>query len=224
MIPAMDLYHLLNRGVDKRAIFLNEKDYLRFVSGLELFNDTRSIEKIFRNLKSRKVRLTKSDTQKEALVDIHGWCVMRNHYHLLVSEKVDGGITKFLRKLNIGYSKYFNKNYKRSGTLLQARTKKILIETDAHFLHILNYIHLNPLDYHRDTKKWREGKIENITQSLSYLEKYRWSSYHNYCNKSEFPDITTTSFFTEVFEDYPKQLKKYLESYEIGAIKPYLLE
>lgn len=157
-------------------------------------------------------------------MDIHGWCIMRNHYHLLVSEKVEGGITKFLRKLNIGYSKYFNKKYKRSGTLLQARTKKVLIETDAHFLHILNYIHLNPLDYHRDTKNWREGKVENTTQALSSLTKYPWSSYHDYCNNSEFPNITTTAFFTEVFEDYPKQLKKYLESFETEGIKPYFLE
>jgi putative transposase len=178
-MPGMDLYHLLNRGVDKRTLFLDEQDYKRFVSGLELFNDTRSIEKVFRSLNSKKDRLTKSDI-KEALVDIHSWCVMRNHYHLLVSEKVDGGITKFLRKLNIGYSKYFNKNYKRSGTLLQARTKKVLIETDPHFLHILNYIHLNPLDYHRDTKDWRKGKIEDVSKSTLYLEKYRWSSYHNY--------------------------------------------
>ena len=214
---------MLNRGVEKRTLFLDEQDYRRFISGLELFNDTRSIDNLQRTLQSKEVRLTKSNI-KEALVYIHGWCLMRNHYHLLVSEKIDGGITKFIRKLNIGYSKYFNKKYRRSGTLLQARTKKVLIETDPHFLHILNYIHLNPLDYHLDTKRWREGNIADVTKAVLYLEKHKWSSYHEYRNKSEFPNITTTKFFSDVFEDYPKQLKKYLHSLEIDALEPYILE
>lgn len=63
---------------------------------------------------------------------------MANHYHLLLSELVEGGITLFLRKLNIGYAKYFNERHGRQGTLFQSRTKKILIERHAHFLYILH--------------------------------------------------------------------------------------
>ena len=149
---------------------------------------------------------------------------MKNHYHLLLSEVEEGGIPKFLMKLNVGYAKYFNKRYKRSGTLFQSRTKKILIGNDAHFLHILNYIHLNPLDYHRDLRNWREGKISSVTKALAYLNKYPWSSYHNYYNASGFPNITNVELFTDVFKDYPKQLKDYLGTLEIGELKPYILE
>lgn len=201
---------------------MDDRDRARFVSGLELFNDTHSIDNLHRIVNGVDVGPTRSN--KEPLVTIHGWCLMRNHYHLLLSEIEEGGISKFLMKLNVGYAKYFNKRYKRSGTLFQSRTKKILIEKDAHFLHILNYIHLNPLDHKSDFRKWREGAISSTAQALAYLNKYPWSSYHNYNNKSGFPNITTTEFFTEVFEYYPKQLKNYLNTLEIEKIKPYILE
>jgi len=149
---------------------------------------------------------------------------MKNHYHLLLSEIEEGAITKFLMKLNVGYAKYFNKRYKRSGTLFQSRTKKILIAKDSHFLHILNYIHLNPLDYHRDFRNWREGKINNAAQALAYLNKYRWSSYQNYCDNTGFANITSTLFFKEVFQNYPQQLKNYLATLEPEEIEPYTLE
>ncbi len=149
---------------------------------------------------------------------------MKNHYHLLLSEIEEGGITKFLMKLNVGYAKYFNKRYKRSGTLFQSRTKKVLISQDAHFLHILNYIHLNPLDYNRNLRNWREYKISFASKAIAYLDKYKWSSYHNYCNDGGFPNITFTELFKDVFKDYPQQLREYLSSIEIEEIKPYLLE
>jgi len=218
----MELYHALNRGVEKRAIFLDDHDRSRFVSDLELFNDTRSIDNLHRIINGVDVGPTRSN--KKPLVAIHGWCLMKNHYHLLLSEIEGGGITKFLMKLNVGYAKYFNKRYKRSGTLFQSRTKKVLIAKDAHFLHILNYIHLNPLDYHRDFRNWREGKINNAAQALVYLNKYRWSSYHNYCNNTGFANITSTLFFKEVFQNYPKQLKDYLTTLEPEEIEPYTLE
>ena len=134
----MELWHALNRGVDKRTIFEDSQDRARFVHDLFEFNDEKAAQNTSRsnmsNLRSRSL-----------LVDIHGWCLMKNHYHLLLSERVDGGITKFIRKLNIGYAKYFNEKYHRSGTLFQGRTKRVLISSDAHFLHILHYLHLNPL-------------------------------------------------------------------------------
>ncbi len=218
----MELYHALNRGVEKRVIFLDDQDRARFVSGLELFNDTLSIDNLHRIINGLDVGPTRSN--KEPLVEIHGWCLMKNHYHLLLSEVEEGGITKFLMKLNVGYAKYFNKKYKRSGTLFQSRTKKVLIAKDAHFLHILNYIHLNPLDYSRDMHNWRELKISGASQAINYLNKYKWSSYHNYCNETGFSNITSTELFKDVFKDYSKQLKDYLTTIELDDIRPLLLE
>jgi putative transposase len=218
----MEFYHLLNRGVDKREIFLDDEDYKRFILGLDLFNDTRPVDNIHRILNGAYVRLRKSNTT--ALVDIHGWCLMKNHYHLLVSGRSEGGITKFIRKLNIGYSKYFNERYRRSGTLFQGRTKKIRIEKDAHFLHILNYIHFNPLDYKSGAKEWREGKITSVPEALKHIGSYKWSSYSDYCGKPNFKGITTTGTFNAIFNGYQKSASKYLTDLEVQKLKPYLLE
>lgn len=131
---------------------------------------------------------------------------------------------KFLMKLNVGYAKYFNERYKRSGTLFQGRTKKVRIATNAHFLHILNYIHLNPLDLMRGAQHWREGKISNSSDALKYLKGYRWSSYLDYCSHTNFPDLLNTKFFSKAFPDYPKTLSDYLKSLDIGEIIQFTLE
>ena len=136
---------------------------------------------------------------------------MGNHYHLLLSETVEGGLTLFLRKLNIGYAKYFNERYERTGTLFQGRTKKILIDNDAYFLHILNYIHLNPLDFLENASSWRKRRIKNTTQTLNHLAQYRWSSYLDYVGTRNFPSILTTSFFQEIFGNYKKEIASYLK-------------
>src|SRR3989344_4293942 len=139
---------------------------------------------------------------RKRLVDIHGWCLMKNHYHLLLSERAEGGMSLFLRKLNVGYAKYFNQKYKRTGVLFQGRTKKIPILRDQQFNYILHYIHLNPLDYLKGAEDWRirmKGKIGNAKAALEYLKKYRWSSYLDYLGEKNFPSVATTGFFKEVF-------------------------
>jgi putative transposase len=150
---------------------------------------------------------------------------MRNHYHLLLSECTDGGLIKFLRKLNVGYAKYFNERYKRSGTLFQGRTKKILVDSDAYFLHILNYIHLNPLDFLINAQYWRERKIANTKEALAYLEGYKWSSYRDYAGLRNFPSILDTSLFMEVFNnDYTGQLERYIGDISLIEFQHLVLE
>lgn len=149
---------------------------------------------------------------------------MGNHYHLLVSEKIEGGLTKFLMKLNVGYAKYFNKRYERTGTLFEGRTKKVLIESDAHFLHILHYIHLNPLDFLKGSADWRNLQILDHVAALKHLESYRWSSYLDYCGKKNFPEIVTTDLFGDVFGDYKKTIGAYIKDLEIEPVRDLLLE
>jgi len=149
---------------------------------------------------------------------------MGNHYHLLLSELTDGGITKFIMKLNVGYAKYFNERYKRVGTLFQGRTKRIHINTDAHFLHILHYIHLNPLDFLHGAESWRTLEIKDSKKALRYLETYRWSSYLDYCGKKNFPSVITKELFGDVFRNYRKSIGSYLKDIELMPMKPFLLE
>lgn len=138
---------------------------------------------------------------------------MKNHYHLLLSERAEGGMSLFLRKLNVGYANYFNERYERKGTLFQGRTKKVLIAHQTHFLYILHYIHLNPLDYLGGFEKWRvrsKSGIRNKREALEYLQTYRWSSYLDYAGTKNFPSLLTLSVFKKSFDGYLSDLRQYL--------------
>jgi len=114
---------------------------------------------------------------------------MNNHYHLLLSPVEDdlANLSLFMKKLNMGYTKYFNEKYDRSGYLWQGKYKKIHIERDAHFNYIPHYIHLNPLDYSQP--KWRLGKVLNVTNAIKSIGKYKWSSYLDYSGEVNFPNL-----------------------------------
>ena len=217
----MELYHLLNRGVDKRPIFMNDDDHVRFVHDMYEFNDKTPANNTLRILQMNDFV---SRSLREPIVEIHGWCLMGNHYHLLLSEIVEGGITLFIRKLNIGYAKFFNEKYKRSGALFQGRTKKIHIASDAHFLHILHYIHLNPLDFLKGSEDWRDLEIRDAHEAMKYLDEYRWSSYLDYCGQKNFPSLLTKNLFGSVFKNYKKDIAAYLRDIELAPIKSLLLE
>ena len=220
----MELYHVLNRGVEKRNIFMDTQDYLRFVHDLYEFNDEKpALNMRYAFNKSKGLR-NPYIRERERIVDIHGWCLMKNHYHLLLSEREEGGLTKFIRKLNVGYANYFNERYNRNGSLFQGRTKKKLIDSNSYFLHILHYIHLNPLDYLHGAEQWRERKVPSAAAALGQLEKYRWSSYLDYAGTHNFPSILTTKLFQDVHGDIAKTTKSYLRDIEVTLLRPYLLE
>src|SRR3989344_1671037 len=208
----MELYHLINRGVDGRDIFIDSQDYARFVHDLFEFNDTSPAVPFER---ATNVGRRTSNIRKQ-LIAIHGWTLMRNHFHLLVSELQKGGLVLFLRKLS-GYARYFNDRHERKGALFQSRTKKVIIDQSGHFLYILHYLHLNSLDYLHGAEGWRErekGRIRNVNASIVYLKKYRWSSYLDYCGQRNFTSLLTTGLFKDVFGNYEHAIREYLEDRE----------
>ena len=198
----MELYHLLNRGVDKRKIVIDDHDRVRFIHDLFAFNcpsASLNFEQPERQLEERRVN--------ERLVDIHAFCLMGNHYHLLVSEVTENGISLFMQKLNMGYSKYFNERHERTGTLWEGRYRRIQVTRDAHFLYIPYYIHLNPLDF--AMPEWREGKVKNASRALQLLHAYRWSSHLDYMGEKNFPSITRRDFLSDIFrtrQAYKKEI------------------
>lgn len=185
----MEFYHVLNRGVEKRNVFLNDGDRIRFIHDLYVFNDARRVPNY---IVKERVR----DRCRDMLVHIHAFCLMPNHYHLMVSPVAENGISAFMQKINMGYSKYFNEKYERKGVLWQGKHKKIPVARDAHFLFLPYYIHLNPLDL--IYPEWREGKVKNIEKALSYLEKYRWSSHLDYTGVHNFPSLIQRSVLADI--------------------------
>lgn len=195
----MDFYHILNRGVEKRDIVIDDGDRIRFVHDLYELNN--------RKVAAHPLTKDRRTASRALLVRIHAWCLMRNHYHLLVSPIDDdvANISRFAQKLGMGYAKYFNEKYSRTGVLWQGVFKKIRIERDAHFNYIPYYIHLNPLDF--SIPEWREGKVRNVEAALQKLKEYKWSSYLDYTGEKNFPSILHLDTFSEILGSPAKQNK-----------------
>ena len=211
------LFHVLNRGVDKRVIFLDKQDHLRFIHDLFEFNNSNpTINNNFSFLHREKtVDIASQYTKKprRLLVDILAFCLMPNHYHLLISPRSEKAVSEFMKKVNIGYAKYFNQKYKRKGTLFEGRYKSVLISREKHFLHLPYYIHANPLDL--ATPEWRKNQLTNYKKAKQFLESYRWSSHLDYLGKSNFSSVTKRDFLLEVFngeKEYQKSFNDWLKS------------
>jgi putative transposase len=150
--------------------------------------------------------------------------MMDNHFHMLVRQKEENGITNFMRKLGTGYTNYFNKKYERNGALFQGRFKSVHIENESHLMYLPIYIHLNPLDF--DFKEWRNGKIENPTGAINFLNNYRWSSYMDYTGKKNFPSLINKDFLLNRLgneENFTKEITDWVGSPKV-EIKESLSE
>lgn len=212
-----EYYHLYNRGVDKRVIFKNERDYERFIMLLYVANSDESfrLDDLI-NTQKKDFREVLEIHKGKPLVSIGAWCLMNNHYHLLVRQEVDGGITKFMKKLGTGYSMYFNIKYQRAGALFGGLFKSKLIGEDDNYLRqLLAYIHLNPLDI--KFSGWDKEESKNIKGNTSemkkFLESYRYSSYLDYVGEDRVQkNILNRENFPDYFED-EKSFKDFVEDY-----------
>jgi len=229
-----EIYHILNRGVDKRKIFLDKQDYFRFIHDLFELNNQNIVNTTFYSFqrsKNNEVQLRKFKQSpkikkpRKLLVNIHAFCLMPNHYHLLLSPRTKNGVSKFMHKLGTAYVKYFNQKYKRKGTLFEGRYKSILVTDESHFYHLPYYVHLNPLDL--KFPEWRKGEVKSYKAALKFLEDYRWSSHLDYIGKKNFPSVTNREFLLEVFDgekEYKKSTKEWLKNLELKDIKDWILE
>lgn len=199
-----EIYHIYNRGVEKRHIFLTNENRLRFINGLYIFNDSNPTFNTERLLVKNKFGATLKN-MRDKLVEIIAFILMPNHYHLLLRQIKEGGITSFMRKNGTGYTKYFNIENNRVGPLFQGKFKAVHVTKDSQLQHLPHYIHLNTLDMH--FPGWRDGDLKNYKKASNVLEKYRWSSYLDYIGKENFSHIIEKNVVKEFFGD-PKQYKK----------------
>ena len=157
-------YHIYNRGVEKRTIFENRRDHDRFLKTLQYYQlagPKPRFSKFFVN-KSFKPELA------EKIVEIIAYCLMPNHFHLLIKQLKDRGISEFLSKLSNSYTKYYNTKHTRVGPLLQGEFKAVLIESEEQLTHVSRYVHLNPY-------------VSFLVKDLNFFE---WSSYAEYIGKT----------------------------------------
>lgn len=219
-----EIYHIYNRGVEKRDVFMSDKDHFRFIHDLYEFNDEEFTERQYRysyqfdEVQPRQIGIRQKTRPRKLLVEILAFALMPNHFHLLLRQKREDGIVKFMQKIGTGYAMYFNKKYDRVGSLFQGRFKAVLVKQDAHFIHLPYYIHTNPLDLKNDE-----------VQPRQFLENYRWSSFLDYIGKKNFPSVTSRDFLLDFFggtKDYKKATYKWIneKSKNMHNIQGVILE
>jgi len=191
-----EYYHIYSRGVDKREIFLDQADYRRFVRLLYASNSSVPV-----HLSKNQGKALTEMVRGEPLVYIGAWCLMTNHFHLLIKGKDDDGITNFLQRLLTGYSMYFNKRYERKGALFSGKFQAKHLDTDNYLKYQYSYIHLNPVGI--VDSGWKNKKIKDKTKAKDFLKTYPYSSYLDYLgqerelsailDRKEFPDYFDTT-------------------------------
>lgn len=194
-----DIFHVVNRGIEKGKIFNCSGDYLRFICNLYKFNNKDSALRLDVNT------CFDSPPEQDKIIDILSWSLIPNHYHLLIHERVDGGVVEFIKRVGNGYTKYFNIKNNRSGYLFQNSAKIIPVQTNEHFLYLPFYIDSNPVDLIEPD--WKDEGIKNIKNVMNFLESYKWSSFRDCMNINNFPYISNRELFFELFETDQKQYK-----------------
>ena len=184
-------------------IFLDVFDKKRFIKLLFVCNSRKSV--VFKSIQGQS--LDEID-RGETLVDIGIYCLVPNHFHLLIKEKTENGISEFVKKVATGYSMYFNKKYERTGSLFEGPFKAKRIDTDEYLKYIFSYIHLNPIKI--IDSQWKENKITDRVKAKNYLQKYPYSSYFEYIGgKRQEEKILEKDSFPEYFSQ-PKEFDDFI--------------
>jgi len=216
---------------------MDDRDRFRFIHDLFEFNDetpadnssyrfsqrnpTKPIVIARRYVGDKKIKRE----PRKLLVEILAFCLMPNHYHLLLRPLAENGISRFMKKVNMGYCRYFNERHERTGTLFEGRFKSVLVDSQAHFIHLPYYIHLNALDL--VAPEWRQRRIENLDKAMNFLNIYRWSSHLDYVGENNFSSVTQRDFLLEIFEGekgYKKKMKEWLRGLNIRKIRGFVME
>lgn len=207
-----EYYHLYNRGIDKRNIFLNQKDLNRFFQSMVEFNTVDPIGSIYENSFNQ---LGGETSKLEQLVEFVTYCLNPNHYHFIIKQVQDRGIEKFMQRLGTGYTMYFNEKEKRSGSLFQGVFKSIHINTNEYLLHLSAYSNLN-------------NHVHQLGGETSKLMRSSWDEYTDERIKGICEKDIILSQFKNV-DEYKEFALSSLESIikrkqELKGIEDFLLE
>lgn len=191
-----EIYHVFNRGSDKRDIFLQPREYSRFVKTFYYYQFAGPKPK-FSTLNKTKFNDFNPDPNSK-LVEIFAYCLMPNHFHFLVKQLKTNGISIFMGQVLNSYTKYFNTKRKRIGPLFQGAFKTTRAGTDEQLMHLSRYIHLNPV----------------VSSIVGNPKDYAWSSYGEYV--SEIKGYCSTGLILGLFPSREKYCKFTEEQIEYG--------
>lgn len=190
-------YHVYNRGVEKRRLFLDNEDYARFLFHLYECNNAITLPDTAFKRRIKEVNFALDNRGR--LVDVMAFSLMPNHFHILVRPIRENGLSGFMQRVSVAYTKGFNKKYQRVGALFQGPYKAKLADGGAYLQHILVYILTNALDIYKPD--WKDRGIDNLKEAKRFLENYRYSSYLSAMGgKDIFNFVTDKSSLREVVE------------------------
>lgn len=185
-------YHLYNRGVNKRLIFKDQKDYSTFLSYLQLYL---SPPPDLRGLSSQAqfpIAPSKQLKNYTSEIELLSYCLMPNHFHLMVKQNSEYAINHFMRSLCTKYARYFNTRHKRVGHLFQGSYKAVRIYDEYHFTYLTKYIHRNPLD------------LSAFKDNPRRLGEYKYSSYGNYLHHFQQNWVSIKDVLSYFSNDFPR--------------------
>jgi len=205
-----EYYHIYNRGVDKRAVFIDEKDYQKFLRNLKDFNNKSYYEQRESVIEEKK-ELSSFLEGLEKVVEIIVYSLAPNHFHLILKQLTDNGISNFMHKIGTSSTNYFNKKYGRSGSLFQGPYKLIHIENNDYLLWLSGYVNGN-IEIHRIDK----------------AESYKWSSFQNFLGKEQNKILGDMGIILSQFkdqQDYKNFVNRVIEESKTRKeMEKYLLE
>jgi putative transposase len=200
-----EIYHIYNRSIARQPIFKSYKDYDRFYRLIDYYRYSSPPERFSHYIRlallSQQIFMDRLKKEHTPLVDILAYAFMPNHFHLVLRQKYDNGIPIFISNIQNGFAKYVNLKTKRTGSLFQAMFKAKRMESEEMMLHVVRYVHLNPL-------------TGNILEKNDDLETYPWTSFPTYLNINQNTIIDTQmvlSFFKtiESFKNFTFDQVKY---------------
>lgn len=228
-----EIYHIYNRGIEKRDTFRERVDYIRFIHDLFEFNDSEPAPDFDRRYKPQKYvrgstpHMGPAPRPRKPIVEILAFCLMDNHYHLLLRQIVDGGTVLFMKKLGAGYTCAFNIRYERVGSLFQGRYKAKHVDKEEYLRHLVCYIHLNPLKFLKKFNK-SSGKID-LDRTWAALGQYRWSSHLDYLGEDNFGSVIEKKFILKLFgsvRGYKSFVRDWIEheNEKLDAVVPFAID
>lgn len=211
------IYHAYNRGVEKRPVFTNKREYVRALDTIKLYRFADLPIRLSKFLvipaKERDELFKEIVEKHKKLVDILAFCLMPNHFHFLLRQKQNGGVSTFVSNVTNSYTKYFNVKHQRVGALFQGIFKAVWVEDEDQLLHLSRYIHLNP--------------VSSFLIKPEALQDYTWSSYSEYLGRSNgtiCDTKTVLSFFPSIEKYMEFVMDQVSYAQELEKIKHNTLE
>jgi len=173
-----ETYHIYNRGAHKLDIFKDQTDYVRFLLLLLLANrnEPLNLRDLFSKYKGRTfAEIFENEKNDHFYVEVLSYALMPNHFHLVLRQKAENGITDYMKRISVAYTMYYNLKHNHSGVLFQGRFKSQHIDSESYFRYIFSYVHLNPLDLFDPS--WKMDGLNDIVSARQFLHTYPYSSF-----------------------------------------------